>query len=230
MSGIDKETGISETSGSSGNSETPELSGTSDIPGDSGKTVPAPEAAPVKKKKKKEETEEEKLRRRRRSALQGALVFLMASAAVIIMAVSTKIPVLHIYGVAMRPTLDAGDIVVCLETEKYERGDLIAFALDNKILVRRVIGLGGDKVSIDKEGVVSVNDQELEEPYILNRDLGQCNISFPYTVPEGKAFVLGDTRDMAVDSRNSAVGGVTIDEAEGKVVFRLWPANGIGPL
>ena len=188
------------------------------------------EAKPAPRKKKKEETEEEKEKRRRRSALQGVLIFLMASAAVIIMAVSTKIPVLQIYGIAMRPTLDAGDIVVCLETEKFERGDLIAFTQDNKILVRRVIGLGGDTVSIDKEGVVSVNDKEIEEPYIRNRDLGLCNITFPYTVPDGKAFVLGDTRDTAVDSRNSAVGGVTIDEAEGKVVFRIWPATGIGPL
>ena len=182
------------------------------------------------KEKADAEAEAEALRRRTRSALQGALIFLMLSAAVIIMAVSTQIPVLQIYGIYMRPTLDAGDIAVCIHTSKFEPGDLIAFRLDNKILVRRVIAMGGDEVTVDEDGVVTVNGKELEEPYVEKKALGQCNISFPYTVPGGRVFVLGDSREKAADSRNSAVGCIDTGEAEGKVVFRLWPALGIGPM
>ena len=192
---------------------------------------PPDNAAEVKKTAAEEKASaREREKRRRRGAVQAALVFLMASAAVIIMILSFHVPVLQIYGVQMEPTLDAGDFVVCLETSKFEQGDLIAFAQNNKILVRRVIALGGDTVSIDEDGVVSVNEKVIDEPYISEPSLGQCNIKFPITVPDGKAFVLGDSRETAVDSRNSAVGCVTLGEAEGKVIFRIWPASGIGPM
>ena len=106
---------------------------------------------------------------------------------------------------------------------KYESGDIIAFYYNNKVIVRRVVATGNNQVSIDVFGTVSVNGKELDEPYIENKTLGQSNLDFPYNVPTNSYFVLGDNRDVAMDSRLSEIGVVTEDRLLGKVVFSLNP-------
>ena len=138
------------------------------------------------------------------------------------------LPVLRIYGPGMRPTLQEKDIVLSLRTNDYGRGDVISFYYNNKILVKRVIAMPGDVVDIDMKGEVSINGEHLEEPYVIEKVIGDCNIKFPYTVPESRVFVMGDNRVDSIDSRHTAVGCVSEEQVVGKIMFRIWPYERIG--
>ena len=132
-------------------------------------------------------------------------------------------PIVKYYGTSMSPTLEDGQILIVNKMSEIEHGDIIAFYYNNKVLVRRVVATGNEQVSIDVFGTVSVNGKELDEPYIENKTLGQCNLDFPYNVPSGAFFVLGDNRDSAMDSRLEEIGVVTEDRLIGKVVFSIKP-------
>lgn len=132
-------------------------------------------------------------------------------------------PVVKYYGNSMSPTLDDGQILIVNKMAEVESGDVVAFYYNNKIIVRRVVAVGNTQVSIDVFGAVSVNGKELDEPYVKNKTLGQCNLNFPYNVPAKSYFVLGDNRDVAMDSRLSEIGVVTEDRLIGKVIFSLNP-------
>ena len=136
-------------------------------------------------------------------------------------------PVVKYYGNSMSPTLEDGQILIASKMAEIESGDIIAFYYNNKVIVRRVIATGNSQVSIDVFGTVSVDGKELDEPYIDSKTLGQSNLSFPYNVPTNSFFVLGDNRDVAMDSRLSEIGVVTEDRLLGKVVFSLSPFGAI---
>ncbi len=174
------------------------------------------------------ELERERYRSRFRSVLQNTIFVLIVVAAGAVLVATLWMPVLQIYGSSMEPSLSAGDVVVCVKSENFSRGDVIAFYYNNKILVKRVIALEGDQVSIAEDGTVSVNGEVLTEPYVKRLALGQCNITMPYQVPENRMFVIGDDREGSVDSRNSAVGSVDGDQVVGKLLFRVWPGRAIG--
>ena len=132
-------------------------------------------------------------------------------------------PVVKYYGNSMSQTLVGGQILIVNKMAKVKSGDIIAFYYNNKVIVRRVIATGNSQVSIDIFGTVSVNGKTLEEPYVENKTLGQCNLDFPYNVPANSYFVLGDNRDIAMDSRLSEIGVVTEERLIGKVMFILNP-------
>ena len=137
-------------------------------------------------------------------------------------------PVLQIYGSSMTPTLEEGQIVVSVKDKDFDSGDLVAFYIGNKLLVKRVIAGPGDLVNIDGNGVVSVNGVALDEPYISAPALGECDLVFPYQVPESRFFLLGDHRETSVDSRSSVVGCVAEEQIVGKIVFCVWPMADFG--
>lgn len=133
------------------------------------------------------------------------------------------LPVVKYYGNSMAPTLNDGQILLVNKTAKIKSGDIVAFYYNNKVIVRRVVAVGGEQVSIDVFGKVSVNGTELSEPYVTDKTLGQCNLDFPYNVPAGAYFVLGDERAVSMDSRLEEIGVVTKDRLLGKVIFSLNP-------
>lgn len=167
-------------------------------------------------------------RSRYRSVLRSTVYTLVTVAAIAILVATLWIPVLRIYGSSMTPTLQDGQIVLSVKTSDVEEGDIIAFYYNNKILIKRVIGTAGDWIDIEEDGTVYVNNIPLEEPYLTERALGECNIDLPYQVPEGRYFVMGDHRSTSVDSRNTAVGCVSEEQIIGIVIFRVWPLNWLG--
>ena len=173
------------------------------------------------------ELRREKKSRSRRFLLKGlALILLLAACAAYAVAF-LWMPVLHINGDSMAPALTDGEIVVAAAESEIEPGDIIAFYYNNKLLVQRVIANGGDVVSIDLLGNVTVNGERLEESYVSNRALGDCDIAMPYTVPSGYVFVMGDRRSESLDSRSSAIGCVAGEQILGRVFAQLWPLEEI---
>ena len=155
---------------------------------------------------------------------------LIVVAAVAILVAMLFLPVLRIYGNSMNATLNSGELVVSVKGSSFKTGDIIAFYYNNNILVKRVIANPGDWVDIDLDGNVFVNNQAIEEPYLDEKSFGEPDIDFPYQVPDDRVFVLGDNRDVSIDSRYKSVGCVSSEQIVGKIVFRVWPLTRIGPL
>lgn len=176
------------------------------------------------------ELERVRYRRRYRKVFRSTVSTLVIVAAIAVLVATLWTPVLQIYGNSMKPTLRDGNIVVSVKTGEFQTGDVIAFYYNNKILIKRVIAKSGDWVNIDQDGTVYVNDKEIEEPYISEKAIGECDIKMPYQVPESRLFVMGDHRSVSVDSRSSVVGCVAEEQVVGKVVFRVWPLKEFGNL
>ena len=176
------------------------------------------------------ELERENYKRRYNSVLRSTLFTLVVVAAVAVLVATIWMPVLQIYGSSMTPTLSEGDIVVSMKGTEFEPGELVAFYLGNKILVKRCIAGPGQWVNIDENGNVYVDDVFLDEPYLTEKALGECDLSFPYQVPESRYFCMGDHRTTSVDSRHSAVGCVAEEQIVGKIVLRVWPLSEFGVL
>lgn len=168
------------------------------------------------------ERERLEYRQKLRRVLSSTISALIVVAAIAVLLSSLLLPVIQVSGDSMEPTMSDGDILLLKKTHKFRYGDLCCVAWQNKLLLKRVIAIGGDEVSISEDGTVTVNDEVLDEPYVINKSLGECDIEFPYTVPEGALFVLGDRRDTSIDSRNTVIGSVGDEQMVGEVIFRIW--------
>ena len=171
-----------------------------------------------------------KYRSRYRAVLRSTLYMLIVVAAVAVLVATIWMPVLQIYGASMTPTLNEGDIVVSIKGSDFEPGDLVAFYLGNKILVKRCIAGPGQWVDIDEDGNVYVDGKLLEEPYLTEKSLGGSNIELPYQVPDNRYFCMGDHRSTSVDSRHTEIGCVSEEQIVGKIVFRVFPFREFGKL
>lgn len=163
-----------------------------------------------------------------RRVLRSTFFSLVVVAAVAVLVATLWMPVLQIYGSSMTPTLDEGQFVVSVKSSQFETGDLLAFYLGNKLLVKRCIAGPGDWVDIDEAGNVSVNDVPLDEPYLTEKAFGECDIELPYQVPDERWFLMGDHRSTSVDSRNSTVGCASKEQIVGRIIFRVWPLSEFG--
>ena len=178
----------------------------------------------------KEELKNERHKHRFARVLRNTLYSLIVVAAISILIVTLWLPVFQIYGSSMSPTLNEGEIVVSLKGSDIKQGDMVAFYMGNKLLIKRVIAGPSDVVVIHEDGTVFVNGIELDEPYVSEKSLGECDIQFPYEVPEARYFLLGDSRKTSVDSRSEVIGCVSSEQIVGKIVFVAWPFSEFGPI
>ncbi len=160
-----------------------------------------------------------------RKILGSTVSALVVVAAIAVLISVFFVPVIQVAGESMSPTLSDGDVLVLIDDNNYSRGDLCCIMWGNKKLLKRIIGMPGEWISLDFAGNVYINDELLDEPYITEKMLGECDIEFPYQIPDGKVFVLGDNRTTSVDSRNSTIGCVGKDQIMGRMWFKVWPFN-----
>lgn len=176
----------------------------------------------------KEELSRLKERERYLKKVQKTLSILVVVAAISVLVATLWMPVLKIYGSSMDPTLENGQIVVSIKTKKLKSGDVVAFWQGNKLLVKRVIASPGQKVDIDVNGKVFVDDKAISEFYLDSESLGNTDIDFPHQVEESRWFCMGDNRESSIDSRSAVIGDISKEQIEGKVLFSVWPLNKIG--
>lgn len=180
------------------------------------------------------ELNKEQQRLRTRKTYQRAFFktvgVLCVVAAISVLLTALWMPVLQIYGSSMSPTLEPSDLVLSVKNEKLETGDVVAFYQGNKLLIKRVIATSGQWVDIDNDGVVTVDGIVLDESYIKELSLGNCDIELPHQVKEAHYFIMGDNRDTSLDSRANTIGDIAEEQIEGKVVFRVWPLNKFGSI
>ena len=175
------------------------------------------------------ETERKRYRRQKayNKALGGTVYVLTIVAAVAVLIATLILPVLQIEGTSMEPTLYNGDVVLLMKTTRFDRGDLCGFTWNNKLLIKRVIGIPGDWIEIDTDGTVYLNGEKLDEPYVDKKAFGECDLEFPFQVPQEQYFVIGDMRESSIDSRNTLVGCVENEQIIGKIFLRIWPLENI---
>ena len=134
---------------------------------------------------------------------------------------------------SMEPTLEVGDRLLAnkfiYRFKEPERGDIVVFDSvegDDETLVKRVIGVGGDKIRV-RGNTLLVNNKPQDEPYVNKKDPSRGSYG-PTRVPEGYVFVMGDNRGNSADSR--VFGPVPLENVEGEAFLRFWPPSKIGPL
>ncbi|MCI8506243.1 MAG: signal peptidase I [Lachnospiraceae bacterium] len=173
----------------------------------------------------REELAREEAKHSFRKTLWNIAVVLIVAAAITALAATRLFVLIRINGNSMEPTLADGEVIFLRQTKDIEAGDIIGFYYGGRVLLKRAIGSAGDQIDIDRDGNVYVNGQLLDEPYLEKKSLGKCELEFPYEVPEGMTFVLGDNRAVSIDSRIKSIGSVEAEQIVGKVVFRAWPLS-----
>ena len=162
--------------------------------------------------------------------LRSTVASLIVVAAIAVMISTMIMPVLRVTGTSMTPTLQNDQVIICNKLAECQKGDVVAFYYNNKVLIKRVIGVAGDVIDISGDGVFSVNGEPLDEPYVSELALGECDIELPYQVPDNRIFVMGDHRSVSIDSRSTSVGCVAIENVIGKVLLRVYPIDSFGKI
>ena len=158
---------------------------------------------------------------------------LISAALVLVLIFSFFFRIIQEDGSSMVPTLVNGDkLIVWGAGYTPQRGDVVivdSYTSYGKPLVKRVIAKGGDTVSIDyATGTVAVNGEVLQEDYIAEPTYLGYDVQFPYTVPEGTVFVMGDNRNQSLDSRSTYVGCIDERDILGRVLVCFMPFTDFG--
>ncbi len=178
----------------------------------------------------------------KRNAFSLVLEAIVVILVVLLLSIPMRFFVLEYYYIpsgSMLETLQIDDHVLSEKISYYfsspQRGDIITFNgtknEEGKVLIKRVIGVGGDTIDL-RRGNVYVNGEKLDEPYTLGKQtnplMNSLNITYPYTVPDGELWVMGDNRSNSSDSR--VFGSIPVKNVTGHAFWRYWPFNKVGLL
>lgn len=136
-----------------------------------------------------EELHRERYVTRYQQIFRSTVYTLVVVAAIAVLVAVLVLPVLQIYGNSMNPTLVEADIVISVKGTDFEPGDLIGFYLGNKVLVKRYIAGPGQWVDIDEDGNVYVDGEPLDEPYLTEKALGECDIQLHIKFPMAESLL-----------------------------------------
>ena len=176
--------------------------------------------------------EAELIRARRRHDIKKSILstvgILIVIAAAITLVLTLWLPIVQVQRGSMAPTLREGEVLVFFSTGNIKRGDIIAFYHGSRILIKRVVAISGDRVDIDSDGTVLLNNIALDEPYVIGQTYDDHTLELPCLIHDNQFFILGDYRQTSLDSRSAEIGLVNIDQIIGKALFRIWPLDKIG--
>ena len=180
-----------------------------------------------------ENVKAEKAPRSTRSDIYDWLQCIVMAIVICVLFFSFIVRLVDVVGSSMYPTLEDGDkIIVSNLFYTPKQGDIIVFRKDEyreEPLVKRIIAVEGQTVDIDFEkGIVYVDGEALDEPYIAELTNDPEDFFGPVEVPEGCIFVMGDNRNASTDSRRSAIGMVDERCIMGKVYFTVFPLKNFG--
>lgn len=167
-----------------------------------------------------------------KKTISKMLIYLIATIIIVligaIIIIKNDLKVIEVTGHSMYPTLVEGNYVLSTNYDELKNGDLILFKHENTRMIKRVIAIPGDTISITEEGKVYINDVLLEEDYITEHQGDFENeVKYPLTIKEGEYFVLGDNRLDSLDSRVLSIGNIKEEEIIGKIAFVLYPPKSI---
>ena len=169
--------------------------------------------------------------RRNKETLEWYDALAMA-VAIIALVFTFGVRIVKVDGHSMDHTLSDGERILINLLKVPDYGDIVVvdgYTDYGKPLVKRVIAKGGDTICIDYEtGTVAVNGEVLREDYIAEPTYLGYDVEFPYTVPEGTVFVMGDNRNNSLDSRSSYVGCIDERDILGKVLLCFLPVSDFG--
>ena len=158
------------------------------------------------------------------SRVAGILLFAVIIGAVAAVALSAAfLPTVRLEDDSVSP-YKSGDLVLCLKSGEYKRGDIVAIRLDDRVIVKRIAAVSGQWVDMDPDGNIYINNKSLAEPHASNVGQGAVTVKLPCQVPEDSVFVLSDDRAFDDDSRSAAVGCVSLEQITGRILLRLWSA------
>jgi signal peptidase I len=183
------------------------------------------------------------IKRKERRILREVIEILILIVAVVVITTLLRTFVIDHYEIptgSMEPTIMIGDRLFAEKVSYHfadpEPGDIVTFndpIEDGRILIKRCIAVGGQTVNL-VDGKVVVDGVVLDEPYTHGsaskplEPVGRARIDYPYTVPEGSIWVMGDNRERSSDSR--FFGPVSRDELIGKALFRFLPLDRFGAI
>lgn len=174
---------------------------------------------------------------------RSVLSFVLTIAVIVLIAWGLRTFVFQAYEIpsgSMEDTIMTGDMVFSEKLTYYgsepQPGDIITFKdpeIPSRTLIKRVVATGGQTVQLI-DGKVYVDGRELDEPYTDGKESWPLlssygsPVEYPYTVPEGELWVMGDNRTNSQDSRY--FGSIPVSSVTGKAIFKYWPLDSIGLL
>ena len=156
---------------------------------------------------------------------------LVAALCVFALLFAFVVRVVGVDGSSMQPSFEDGDrLLLSVMDTKYARGDVVVVdRYTDEPLIKRVIAVGGDTISIDGDGRVYINGKYVYEGYIQGETVLR-DFSGEVKVPQGYLFIMGDNRTVSKDSRSAEIGLVSEKDVMGKAVFCVWPLQSFGKI
>lgn len=172
-----------------------------------------------------------KVNRRALTAAFDWVSALVVALAVLVFVMTFVFRAVGVDGDSMEPTLQHLDrLLLSYNTDAFEIGDIVVVdRYTDQPLIKRVIAVAGDQISITDACNVYVNGELLDEPYIQGMTIPR-DMSGTVVVPEGCIFVMGDNRTISKDSRMSEIGMISMKDVVGKALFCIWPPESFGSI